>query len=59
MLTSHNLSGLAPQFPGLLRQAAVTDTVDLGDGRKVDVRAGDLIFSSFYNAQHNVSLYSY
>ncbi|KAK7695141.1 hypothetical protein QCA50_002331 [Cerrena zonata] len=44
---------LAPQFPGLLRQAAVTDTVDLGDGRKVDVRAGDLIFSSFYNAQHN------
>ena len=48
-------SGLAPQFPGLLRACAASDTVPLGEGRTVSVNPGDVVFCSFYNAQRNVS----
>ncbi|KAK7681445.1 hypothetical protein QCA50_015537 [Cerrena zonata] len=46
---------LAPQFPGLLRTAETSETIDLSHGRGLDVQAGDLIFSSFRNAQHNAA----
>jgi len=45
---------LNPQFAGLLRIAVGADKVELGEGRPpVEVVPGDIIFSSFKNAQKN------
>ncbi|KAI0079537.1 heme peroxidase [Panus rudis PR-1116 ss-1] len=45
---------LAPQFPGLLRVAAKADSIPLGDDLpNLAVQPGDIIFSSFFNAQRN------
>ncbi|CAL1694713.1 unnamed protein product [Somion occarium] len=45
---------LAPQFPGLLRVAVKPDQVPLGAGLPpLAVQPGDIIFSSYFNAQRN------
>ena len=49
-----SLTGLNPQFAGLLRVSTVADTIPLGNGKPpVSVQPGDIIFSSFRNAQTN------
>lgn len=51
---SASMTGLNPQFAGLLRVSTVADNIPLGHGKpSLSVQPGDIIFNSFRNAQTN------
>ena len=50
-------SGLNPQFTGVFRGVAATASIPIGNGKQnVNVKRGDVVFSSFHNAQMDVRL---
>ena len=50
-------SGLNPQFTGVFRGVAATASIPIGNGKpNVNVKRGDVVFSSFHNAQMDVRL---
>ena len=47
--------GLNPQFTGVFRKVAATASIPIGNGKpNVNVKRGDVVFSSFRNAQMDV-----